>query len=328
MARADAHARGIAASAASRLLSALFAVILAAGLGLIAYPTASDWWNRLHQSHAVAVYERRVSQLTSKRRAAMLDQARAYNERLASQADRWHPTAEETEEYESLLDVTGTGIMGYVTIPRLHVRIPIQHGTDESVLQIALGHLQGSSLPVGGASTHTVVAGHTGLPSARLLTGLDRMRRGDTFAIHVLGETLTYEVDRISVVLPEFLNELTIEDGADQATLVTCTPYGVNSHRLLVRGRRIATPSRTDGREDDVTQRLTASIGAAGAVAATGAILLIVRKRRATRPRGRHLVPSGTPAGPDDDPSRRRSDHERRPGLPTRHRNESTKERT
>ena len=155
MTRADGRAhQGVAASTASRLVSALFAVMLVAGLGLIGYPTASDWWNRAHQSHAVASYMREVDRLEPARRKAILEEARAYNARLADDAARWHPGTEATREYESLLDVSGTGVMGYVTIPRLGIRFPIYHGTDDTVLQVAIGHLQGSSLPVGGESTH------------------------------------------------------------------------------------------------------------------------------------------------------------------------------
>ena len=179
-------------------------------------------------------------------RKAMLDAAHAYNERLVTNSDRWHMTDEQKREYDATLDVTGTGIMGYVTIPRIKVKLPVYHGTSDGVLQIAAGHLAGTSLPVGGATTHAVVSGHTGLPSARLLTGLDELKKGDTFAFHVLDETYTYQVDQISVVLPSEISKLNIEPGADYATLITCTPYGVNSHRLLVRGHRIPNPrSRT-----------------------------------------------------------------------------------
>lgn len=160
-------------------------------------------------------------------------------------------TDEQKREYNETLDIIGTGIMGYVTIPRIKVKLPVYHGTSDGVLQIAAGHLAGTSLPVGGATTHAVVSGHTGLPSARLLTGLDELQKGDTFAFHVLDETYTYQVDQISVVLPSEISKLNIESGADYATLITCTPYGVNSHRLLVRGHRIPNPKVPDSTQYD-----------------------------------------------------------------------------
>ena len=200
----------------------------------------------MHQSYAVASYVEHTEDMSGAERKAMLDAAHAYNERLAANGDRWHMTDEQKREYNETLDVTGTGIMGYVTIPRIKVKLPVYHGTSDGVLQIAAGHLAGTSLPVGGATTHAVVSGHTGLPSARLLTGLDELKKGDTFAFHVLDETYTYQVDQISVVLPSDISKLNIESGKDYATLITCTPYGVNSHRLLVRGHRIPNPKVPD----------------------------------------------------------------------------------
>ena len=213
---------------------------------LIAYPTFSDWWNRMHQSYAVAGYVEQTKDMSGAERKAMLKAAHEYNERLAANGDRWHMTDEQKREYDATLDVTGTGIMGYVTIPRIKVKLPVYHGTSEGVLQIAAGHLAGTSLPVGGETTHAVISGHTGLPSAKLLTGLDELQKGDTFAFHVLDETYTYQVDQISVVLPSDISKLNIESGKDYATLITCTPYGVNSHRLLVRGHRIPNPKVPD----------------------------------------------------------------------------------
>jgi sortase A len=159
---------------------------------------------------------------------------------------------EEEEEYNSQLDISGTGIMAYIEIPKINCSLPIYHGTDEATLQIAIGHIPGSSLPVGGESTHCVISGHRGLPSAKLFTNLDQMEVGDTFMIHVLNETLTYEVDQILTVLPNELQELQIQEGEDLCTLVTCTPYGVNTHRLLVRGHRI--PNEETDVNGDATQ--------------------------------------------------------------------------
>ena len=216
---------------------------------LIAYPTFSDWWNRMHQSYAVASYVEQTEDLSGEEKQHMLDAAHAYNEALAANGDRWHLTDEQRQTYENTLDITGTGIK---------VKLPVYHGTSEGVLQIAAGHLAGTSLPVGGETTHAVISGHTGLPSAKLLTGLDELQKGDTFAFHVLDETYTYQVDQISVVLPSDISKLNIESGKDYATLITCTPYGVNSHRLLVRGHRIPNPKVPDATTYDEPGYMTA----------------------------------------------------------------------
>ncbi|OZG59134.1 sortase [Bifidobacterium tissieri] len=268
----------------SRIISAFFAMVLVVGLTLLAYPTVADWWNRMHQSRAVATYIEQTEDLSKTERKRMLDAAHAYNTKLPTTADRWMLTKEQKVEYESLLDVSGTGVMGYVTIPKLKVRFPVYHGTDESVLQIAIGHLEGSSLPVGGAATHAVVSGHTGLPSAKLLTGLDTLEKGDTFAFHVLGETYTYQVDKISVVLPNQFDNLAIEDGKDYATVITCTPYGVNTHRLLVRGHRIPNPVEPDATDyDSPVRMLTIGIVSVSVVVLVIGILVVrwfaVRRR-------------------------------------------------
>ena len=240
------------------VMIAISAIAMIGALGLIAYPTFSDWWNRMHQSYAVAGYVEQTKDMSGAERKAMLKAAHEYNERLAANGDRWHMTDAQKREYDETLDVTGTGIMGYVTIPRIKVKLPVYHGTSDGVLQIAAGHLAGTSLPVGGATTHAVVSGHTGLPSARLLTGLDELKKGDTFAFHVLDQTYTYKVDQISVVLPSEISKLNIESGADYATLITCTPYGVNSHRLLVRGHRIPNPKVPDKTQYDEPGEMTA----------------------------------------------------------------------
>ncbi len=195
----------------------------------------------MHQSRAIASYVDQVNSLDDAQYETMLEQARAYNETLVGKEDRYILDEAETAEYNSLLDVTGTGIMGYVVIPKINVRLPIYHGTDPSVLEIAIGHIAGSSLPVGGESTHCVLSGHRGLPSAKLFTDIDQLKEGDQFMLEVLGDTLTYEVDQIKVVLPDELEDIEIEEGQDLCTLVTCTPYGVNTHRLLVRGHRVDT---------------------------------------------------------------------------------------
>lgn len=223
------------------LSTIILILVFLAGISLVLYPTVSDYWNGLHQSRAVAVYDEAVGQLDTSKYDEMLAAAQAYNEELRQNPSRFTPTDEEKAWYETLLDVSGTGIMAYIEIPKLSAKLPVYHGTDDAVLQIAVGHVEGSSLPVGGAGTHAVLSGHRGLPSARLLTDLDQMEVGDRFEIHVLGSTLRYEVDQILTVLPYEMDALAIEEDKDYCTLVTCTPYGVNTHRLLVRGHRIKT---------------------------------------------------------------------------------------
>lgn len=209
------------------------------GLSLLLYPTVSDYWNSFHQTRAIAAYTDEVENLDDESYEKMLEEAHAYNNTLTNSNNRFILTEEEEETYESLLDITGTGIMGYIEIPSIRCSLPIYHGTDDAVLQIAAGHVPGSSLPVGGENTHCVLSGHRGLPSAKLFTDLDELTVGDIFVLHVLDEVLTYEVDQIHIVEPEDLDLLGIEEGQDLCTLVTCTPYGINTHRLLVRGHRI-----------------------------------------------------------------------------------------
>ena len=217
----------------------ILVLIFFVGLSLLLYPTISDYWNSFHQSRAIATYAEAVAELDDEDYEKMWQEAEAYNQKLSNQPNRWNLTEEEEEEYNRILDIGGTGIMGYIEIPEIKVSLPIYHGTDEGVLQIAVGHIPGSSLPVGGIGTHSVVSGHRGLPSAKLFTNLDELDEGDVFMIRVLDETLTYEVDKISIVEPDDLTGLEIDPELDLCTLVTCTPYGVNSHRLLVRGHRI-----------------------------------------------------------------------------------------
>jgi len=210
------------------------------GAGLLVYPTFSDWWNDLHQSRAIAGYVARVSDMSEESSSSLWEAAHIYNEKLLTKSgDRFVLTDEEKALYNSILDVTGTGIMGYVNIPKIGVSLPIYHGTDPAVLEIAVGHIEGSSFPVGGKGTHCVISGHRGLPSAKLFTDIDQLQEGDTFQLQVLNRTLTYEVDQIRIVLPDELQDLAIDPEQDYCTLVTCTPYGVNTHRLLVRGHRI-----------------------------------------------------------------------------------------
>ncbi len=216
----------------------ILVIILLTGVAILLYPSVSDWWNSMHATRAIAGYVTAVEDMSAQEREDMLRAARIYNDKLPNGVD-FDLTEEEYAEYESLLDITGTGIMGYVQISAIGVNLPVYHSVDESVLQIAVGHIPGSSLPVGGERTHAVLSGHRGLPSAKLFSDLDQMVEGDTFTVNILDQTITYMVDQIRIVLPEETEELAIRDGKDYCTLVTCTPYGVNTHRMLVRGRRI-----------------------------------------------------------------------------------------
>lgn len=217
--------------------------LLVAGIGLLAYPSVSNWWNSMHQSRALMTYQDTVSNMDEAQYQAVLSAAEDYNARLAKTGQLWQMSDAQKADYDSQLDVGGTGIMGEIDIPKIDVKLPIYHGTDDAVLQTSIGHLAGTSLPVGGESSHCVLSGHRGLPSARLFTDLDRMTEGDTFSLTILNETLTYEVDQIRIVEPNDLSDLQIEEGQDLCTLVTCTPYGINTQRLLVRGHRIPNPN-------------------------------------------------------------------------------------
>ena len=213
------------------------------GLSVMLYPTLSDYVNQRNQSRAVASYAHDVDTMTDADYSAYFDAADAFNAQVAANENALY-RPDQLTGYNDTLDITGTGIMGYITISKIGVELPIYHGTSDSVLQIAAGHLEGTSLPVGGTSTHAVISAHRGLPSAKLFTNLDQLEVGDTFTITVLDRVLTYEVDKISIVLPTESDELKVVEGKDYVTLMTCTPYGINTHRLLVRGRRIETPNQ------------------------------------------------------------------------------------
>ena len=213
-------------------------LIFLVGLSVMLYPTVSDYINQKNQSRAVASYSEEVENLSDVDYQAYFDAADDYNRRLAETPDAFY-RPEEVSGYTDTLDVSGTGIMGYITISKIGVELPVYHGTSDGVLQVAAGHLEGSSLPVGGAGTHAVISAHRGLPSAKLFTNLDELEVGDTFTITVLDRVLNYEVDQISIVLPTETDLLQPVEGKDYVTLMTCTPYGINTHRLLVRGKRI-----------------------------------------------------------------------------------------
>ena len=211
------------------------------GLSLLLYPTFSDWWNSMHQSRAISTYSEAVATMDNEKYDEIWSAAWEYNRSLIDRPNDYLLSEEQKVQYEALLDIGQNGIMGYIEIPKIDVTLPVYHGTEESVLQVAIGHLEWTSLPVGGESSHCVVSGHRGLPSAKLFTDLDKMEVGDTFLLRVLDEVLTYEVDQILIVEPQETKALMIEEGKDLCTLVTCTPYGINTHRMLVRGHRIET---------------------------------------------------------------------------------------
>ena len=270
-------------------ISTIFIILIfLVGLGFISYPTVSNLWNQAHQSRAIATYSKQVEKLDDSENKKMLKAARRYNKSLLKKSDHWKLSKKDKKKYESLLDVSGTGIMGYIEVPKIDCSLPIYHGTDEGALQIAIGHLEGSSLPVGGKSTHCVLSGHRGLPSARLFTDLDQMEEGDIFILNILGRKLAYEVDQIRVVLPEEMSDLEIEEGKDLCTLVTCTPYGINTHRLLVRGHRTEYVEKKVAEEKKEVQTKKTDIrlmiaGGAGVLILLIIIIVIVIKRRRKR---------------------------------------------
>lgn len=224
-----------------RTSTVILIIVFLVGLSLMLYPVVSDYWNSFHQSRAIASYVESMNQMDQEEYDRLLAEAIAYNQSLVGHETRFTFTEEEEAEYLSLLGSTG-GAVGYIEIPSIKLSLPIYLGTSEAVLQAGVGTMEGSSLPVGGESTHAVLTGHRGLPSATLFTHLDKLVEGDLFHIHILNETLTYEVDQILIVEPEDLEALQIEEGKDYCTLVTCTPYGINTHRMLVRGHRAETP--------------------------------------------------------------------------------------
>ena len=211
------------------------------GLSLLLYPTISDYWNSKHATQAIVTYVEALEEIDDTDYQAIWESAIEYNKLLLERDNEFSLTPELRERYFKEMNVTEDGLMGYVEISKLGVSLPLYHGTTEDVLQRAIGHIEWSSLPTGGESTHCVVSGHRGLPSAKLLTDLDKLREGDLFTLTILGEVLTYEVDQIRTVEPADASELLIREGKDYCTLVTCTPYGINTHRLLVRGHRIET---------------------------------------------------------------------------------------
>lgn len=273
------------------LSTAILVVLLLVGLALLLYPTVSNYLNERNASQLVAAYDAKVAELSEQDQQSAIAVAEAYNRALAANPDAFS-APEVLSGYDEALDVTGTGVMGYVTVEKIGVRLPIYHGTSDGVLAIGAGHLEGTSLPVGGAGTHAVILGHRGLPSAKLFTDLDKLEVGDTFSVTVLDRTLTYEVDKISIVLPSDTSLLRVVDGQDLCTLFTCTPYGVNSHRLLVRGHRVenaadlATRISSDGEQVGVPLVALTFFIPLSALVLAGTLVYSIRTRR---PQGAHF---------------------------------------
>ncbi len=218
----------------------IFVIILLVGLSVMLYPIVSNWWNQNMASHTISNYNDTVAVLDETKLQGMLEEAYQYNEKLSNLHDPF-TNHESIGNYYDVLDISGSGIMGVINIPIIKVELPIYHGTSDSVLNIAAGHLEGSTLPVGGIGTHSVISAHRGLPSAKLFSDLDQLVVGDTFTITVLNDIYTYEIEEILIVLPHEMDKLAIYPDKDYVTLMTCTPYGVNTHRLLLRARRIET---------------------------------------------------------------------------------------
>lgn len=212
--------------------------LLIAGIGFIAYPTVANLWNRINSAKVIEDYDAAVQNLGEDETERMWEEALKYNMDYSG-ANGFVLKDDLLAQYDNVLNIDGNGLMGYIEIEKINVELPIYHGTSDAVLQVASGHLEWSSLPVGGKGTHCVLSGHRGLPGAKLFTDLDMLVEGDKFKIHILDELLTYQVDQIRIVVPTDVQDLCAEGDNDYCTLVTCTPYGVNTHRLLIRGHRI-----------------------------------------------------------------------------------------
>ena len=242
---------GIGKKKSHRVSNTILVLILLAGVAIAGYPMFSEYWNSMHQSRAIMGYAERVAELSNDEYVSVWEDALEYNRRLSSDPNPWAMTDEDIDEYERQLNVDGTGNMGFISIPKIDVNLPVYHGTSDAVLQTSIGHIDGTSLPAGSIhpdpdqydkvefASHSVLSGHRGLPSAKLFSDLDAMEEGDVFYLTILDQTLTYQVDKITVIVPEDSSELALFPGKDYCTLMTCTPYGINTHRLLVRGVRV-----------------------------------------------------------------------------------------
>jgi sortase A len=270
------------------LSNLLLLTVFLIGLSLLLYPAVSDYVNSRNQSRAIAAYQQQLARLSTEDYTALRAAADAYNARLAAGQTSFALTDEEMAAYQALLDPNGNGVMGYIEIESIGVSLPVYHGVEDSVLAVGAGHLPGSSLPVGGESTHCVLSGHRGLPSACLFTDLDRLQNGDVFLLHVLDETLAYEVDQILIVEPQDVSALAITPGEDYCTLVTCTPYGINTQRLLVRGHRIPYTDTAENAVQVTADAVTVEpllVASVLAVPPLLVLLLILLCRTATPPK-------------------------------------------
>jgi len=283
------------------IVNTILVLIFLAGVGLIAYPTVSDWYNSFHQSVTIMNYSDAVAQMDKKAIDAAWESAQKYNEQLSRSGNNWSPDEAWIARYMKELNIDDTGIMGYIQIPKIDARIPLYHTTEERVLQKGIGHLSGTSLPVGGEGSHCVVSGHRGLPTARLFTDLDKMITGDKFQLVILGKTLTYEVDQIRIVEPEDFSQLQIDPEKDYCTMFTCTPYGINTHRLLVRGYRIKSQNGSVDVPSDALQYEPVLIAPffAAPILLLGLVFLLVttssrRKLRLSREKALSEVLEGT----------------------------------
>lgn len=243
-----------------KVTTILLLLIFAGGLLVLNYPAISTVYNQLNQGEVLAVYDEDLEKMRQEELAEQRRQAQEYNEKLVSSGavlqDAFSTEKEEDPEYMNLLSVNENGVMGSIEIPKIHVYLPIYHGTSSDVLRNGVGHMEGTSLPIGGESTHAVLTGHRGLPQAELFTDLDQIEEGDVFYIYILKETLAYEVREVEVVSPENVDSLAVQEGKDLVTLVTCTPYGINSHRILVHAERIPYEGETVDTQKAVRQNL------------------------------------------------------------------------
>jgi len=227
------------------LSTVILILVFIIGLSVMLYPTVSNYINSLTQSKMITGYNNDVSLLNGEEYSKIWNDALEYNDSLLDNTTRFVPSEDDSKIYNSCLNVGGNGVMGYIEIEKIGVNLPIYHGVSEAVLQVGAGHIEGSSLPVGGIGTHCIISGHRGLPSAMLFTDLDKLEIGDVFIINILDETLTYEINLIQTVEPDQVDSLQIDKEKDLCTLVTCTPYGVNSHRLLITGTRVENEQQT-----------------------------------------------------------------------------------